>query len=146
MKPRAMRPVTTADAGRRVFCRTAAVTALSLAGVEAVAAATQGDNPAPGPAPQRSDEKPKRVKAVTARVISVKGECGLHKAGDSCTFTQAGVDGRICIHALYSMLPKVFAMMYGARFPWLQNPDLATHACPDPANPVVFEILRIYEG
>ncbi len=34
-------------------------------------------------------------------------------------------------------------MAYGARFPWLTgNPDVATHACPDAANPVVFEIRR----
>ena len=88
----------------------------------------------------------KQVKAVTAKVISVKGECGVHKTGDVCTFTTEGVQGKICIHAMYSMLPKVFAMMYGAKFPWLQNPDVASHACPDGANPVIFEITRIYEG
>jgi uncharacterized repeat protein (TIGR04076 family) len=44
------------------------------------------------------------------------------------------------------MLPKVFAMIYGAKFPWLQDQDVATHACPDAANPVAFEITRIYEG
>jgi uncharacterized repeat protein (TIGR04076 family) len=88
----------------------------------------------------------KRVKAVTAKVISVKGTCGIHKEGDTCTFTETGVQGKICIHAMYSMLPKVFAMIYGAKFPWLQDQDVATHACPDAANPVAFEITRIYEG
>ena len=43
------------------------------------------------------------------KVVSVKGVCGIHKSGDSCTFT-----------------------------------DTATHACPDAANPVVFEITRTY--
>ncbi len=38
------------------------------------------------------------------------------------------------------MLPAVFAMMFEARFPWLQDPDKKTHACPDAAFPVVFEI------
>lgn len=88
----------------------------------------------------------RRIKAVTAKVISIKGECGIHKMGDSCTFTDTGVQGRICIHAMYSVLPKVFAMMYGAKFPWLKDPDIATHACPDASNPVVFEINRIFEG
>jgi uncharacterized repeat protein (TIGR04076 family) len=41
------------------------------------------------------------------------------------------------------MLPKIFAMRYGATFPWLKDPDVATHACPDAWNPVVFEIRRI---
>ena len=40
-------------------------------------------------------------------------------------------------------LPKVFAMRYGAVFPWLEDHDAATHACPDAKNPVVFEIRRV---
>jgi uncharacterized repeat protein (TIGR04076 family) len=34
-------------------------------------------------------------------------------------------------------------MRYDAQFPWLEDPDVATHACPDAWNPVVFEIRRI---
>lgn len=88
----------------------------------------------------------KKVKEVRAKVISVKGTCGLgHKAGDVVRFTDGGVDGHICIHALYSMMPKVFAMMFNAEFPWAQNPDVLTHPCPDAAYPVVFELTRVYE-
>ena len=65
-----------------------------------------------------------------------------HKVGDEITITEEGVQGKICIHALYSFLPKVFAMMYDSRFPWLEDPDLSTSACPDACNPVVFEISR----
>jgi uncharacterized repeat protein (TIGR04076 family) len=83
------------------------------------------------------------ITSVTAKVISVKGTCGQgHKVGDVVKFTESGVEGKICIHALYSMLPGVFAMMFDARFPWLQDPEKKTHACPDAANPVVFEIAR----
>jgi uncharacterized repeat protein (TIGR04076 family) len=122
------------------------MTALGLAGMQSVAEANQSGGTAPGSRTGPKEDAARRVKAITVQVISVKGECGIHKTGDSCTFTETGVQGRICIHAMYSMLPKVFAMMYGARFPWLQNPDTATHACPDAANPVVFEINRIYES
>lgn len=87
----------------------------------------------------------KKVKSITAKVTSVKGTCW-HKIGDTVVFTEKGTSNKICIHALYSMLPKVFAMMYGARFPWQQNSDEAVHACPDPANPVVFKISRTYES
>ena len=84
-----------------------------------------------------------KITSVTAKVVSVKGTCGNgHKVGDVTTFTETGVEGRICIHALYSMMPAVFAMMYEARFPWLKDPETKTHACPDAANPVVFEISR----
>ncbi|MBA7515108.1 hypothetical protein ES705_07146 [subsurface metagenome] len=80
---------------------------------------------------------------VTAKVISQKGSCGMgHKVGDEIIFTEDGVKGKICIHALYSFLPKVFAMMFDAQFPWLEDPNVSTSACPDAYNPVVFEISR----
>ena len=89
----------------------------------------------------------KPVKYIEVKVASVKGTCSLgHKPGDVIKITEAGVEGKICLHALYSLLPAAFAMLYEARFPWLKdNPDRKTHACPDAANPVVFEITRIRE-
>ncbi|MFQ6088957.1 MAG: TIGR04076 family protein [Candidatus Methanofastidiosia archaeon] len=76
-------------------------------------------------------------------VKSKKGECAFgHKVGDRILFDGRRVKGEICLSALYSMLPKVYAMAYGAQFPWLENKDVATHACPDAYNPVVFEIKR----
>jgi len=89
----------------------------------------------------------KPIKAIEAKVISQKGTCALgHKVGDVVRFTESGVEGKICIHALYSMLPAVFAMLFEAQFPWLADPDVKTHACPDAFNPLVFEITRIREG
>lgn len=83
------------------------------------------------------------AKAITVKVISQKGNCGMgHKVGDKITITEEGVQGKICIHALYSFLPKVFAMMYDSRFPWLEDPNVSTSACPDAYNPVIFEISR----
>ncbi len=88
----------------------------------------------------------RKVKEVRGKVLSVKGTCGQgHKAGDVVTFTEGGVAGHVCIHAMYSMLPKVFAMMFNAEFAWAGNPDVLTHACPDAFNPVVFELTRVYE-
>jgi len=96
---------------------------------------------------EKEDDMAKKVTAVIARVKSLKGTCSLgHKVGDEVKFTESGVEGKICIHALYSMLPAVFAMMYEAQFPWLkENPDKKTHACPDAYNPLIFEIERIRE-
>jgi uncharacterized repeat protein (TIGR04076 family) len=95
----------------------------------------------------KEENMAKKVKEVIAKVISVKGTCGNgHKVGDVVKFTETKIEGSLCIHALYSMLPKVFAMMYNAQFPWAKNPDIATHPCTDAENPVVFEIKRIYEG
>ena len=80
---------------------------------------------------------------ITAKVISQKGTCDAgHKVGDEVVFKEDGVEGRICIHALYSILPKVFAMMFDSQFPWLKDPNVSTSACPDAYNPLIFEISR----
>ena len=86
---------------------------------------------------------------IVVRVVSVDGTCEFgHQVGDSIRFNGETIEGRICLHALYSFLPKVFAMRYGATFPWLEadSRDAAMHACPDAANPVVFEVRRIPKG
>ena len=83
---------------------------------------------------------------VIARVIKQEGNCVAgHQVGDEVVFDGDTVQGMVCIHALDSFLPKVFAMRFGSDFPWLEDRDVATHACPDAWNPVVFEIQRIRE-
>ena len=91
-------------------------------------------------------DKPQEYKII-ARVIKQEGHCAAgHQVGDEVIFDDLTIQGQICIHALYSFLPKVFAMRYDAQFPWLEDPDVATHACPDAWNPVVFEIRRDKTG
>ena len=81
---------------------------------------------------------------VKLRVISQKGVCHLnHKPGDEIIISENGIQGNICIHALYIILPKAFAMLYNAKFPWLKNNEKPKHACPDGKNPVIFELERI---
>lgn len=95
----------------------------------------------------REESMERKVACVKAKVISQKGICALgHKVGDTVTFTESGVQGKICIHALYSMLPAVFAMMFESKFSWLKDPDTKTHACPDAYNPLIFEITRVWES
>lgn len=82
---------------------------------------------------------------IEVKVLSQTGTCHFgHQVDDVIVFDGETIQGRICISALYSLMPKVFAMRYGAEFPWLKdNKDVSTHACPDAFNPVVFEIRRI---
>jgi uncharacterized repeat protein (TIGR04076 family) len=81
---------------------------------------------------------------IVVKVISQEGHCHAgHQVGDEVIFDGMTMRGEVCMHALYSFLPKVFAMRFGADFPWLDDPDTATHACPDAYNPVVFEIRRV---
>ena len=81
---------------------------------------------------------------VKIKVVSQKGICHLnHKIGDEIIVSENGIKGDICIHALYSIIPKAFAIMYGASFPWLKKGENPKHACPDCENPVIFELERI---
>ena len=81
---------------------------------------------------------------IKVKVISQKGKCTLnHKIGDEIIVSEEGIEGKICIHALYSMLPKIFALMYGAKFPWVKEGQNPKHACPDGKNPVIFEFEKI---
>lgn len=83
---------------------------------------------------------------ILARVIRQEGHCSAgHQVGDEIVFDGQTVQGKVCLSALYSFLPKVFAMRYGADLPWLADKDVSTHACPDAWNPVVFEIRRVRE-
>ena len=96
--------------------------------------------------PQYSKQNEGRF-AIEARVIRQEGRCGFgHEVGDVIAFDGRTIQGKICLHALHSFLPKVYAMRYGAHFPWLEDPDVSISACPDAKNPCVFEIRRIREG
>ncbi len=82
---------------------------------------------------------------VSIRVVSKKGTCSQeHKVGD-----QWIVDGKtpegLCLSAFNSLSPSLRVLMYGGAFPWEADPDMATAACPDATNAVVFELRRLRE-
>ena len=84
------------------------------------------------------------MSVVKVTVKSQKGKCAFgHKVGDKIVFDGKSVKGNICYSALMVLLPKVYAMQYGVEYPWAENKDTICNACPDPENPVVFEIRRI---
>jgi uncharacterized repeat protein (TIGR04076 family) len=59
------------------------------------------------------------------------------------SFLKNGINGDVCIYANYSILSKVFAIMYVASFPRLKESKNPTDACPDEKNPVIYELERI---
>ena len=93
-------------------------------------------------------QKPKGLYRVKVTVKDVQGHCRAgHKVGDEVVFDDAEVKGKICFDAMCSFIPKVYARRYNAVLPWLENEDdPAFHACPDAANPVIFEIRRLPEN
>ena len=77
---------------------------------------------------------------VIARVISQKGTCEAgHRVGDEFIIGQKAPPG-ICSWAFYTLFPFAEVLQFGGSFPWEKDPKKAYIACPDPANPVVFEL------
>lgn len=84
---------------------------------------------------------------VIARVISQKGSCAAgHKVGEEFLIGDKTPPG-MCAWSYYTLFPFATVMQYGGSFPWVKDPDAATTvACPDPDNPVVFELRRRLPG
>jgi uncharacterized repeat protein (TIGR04076 family) len=80
---------------------------------------------------------------VKAKVIRQKGKCQAgQKIGDEFTVGDT-VPAGMCTWAFYTLFPFVSALQAGGAFPWEQDKDIAIVACPDAANPVVFELSRV---
>ena len=82
---------------------------------------------------------------VQVKVISQKGTCAIgHKVGDEYIISRTTPEG-ICLSAFNAFFPAMRTLMFGGTFPWSEDPDTATMACPDAENPVVFKLTRIRE-
>ncbi|MDD5081802.1 MAG: TIGR04076 family protein [Dehalococcoidales bacterium] len=80
---------------------------------------------------------------VIARIISQRGTCAAgHKVGGEFVIGQETPRG-LCSWAFYVLFPFATALQSGGSFPWEDSPDQAIVACPDPTNPVVFELRRV---
>ncbi len=79
---------------------------------------------------------------VIAKVISQNGTCTAgHRVGDEFVMGQK-TPPTLCSWAFYTLFPFAQVLQFGGSFPWEQEPNKTTVACPDPANPVVFELTR----
>ncbi|HJX12215.1 MAG TPA: TIGR04076 family protein [Dehalococcoidales bacterium] len=80
---------------------------------------------------------------IVARVVSQAGTCQAgHGVGDEFVIDQTSPAG-LCTWALYTLFPFAEVLQFGGSFPWESGPDKARIACPDPDNPVVFELKRV---
>jgi len=79
---------------------------------------------------------------VVAPVVSQEGTCEAgHRIGDKFVIGQTTPCG-MCSWAFYTVYPFSQPLQFGAHFPWEPDPDVSRVACPDPDNPVVFELRR----
>ena len=80
---------------------------------------------------------------VAVKVVSQKGTCAAeHKVGDEWVIKGKTPEG-ICLSAFSALFPGAWVLMFGGTFPWETDSDVTTVACPDAANPVVFELRRL---
>jgi len=79
---------------------------------------------------------------VVAKVISQRGTCEAgHRVGNEFVIGQKASPG-ICSWAFYTLFPFTEVLQFGGSFPWEKDSNKATIACPDPENPVIFELRR----
>lgn len=95
-------------------------------------------------------KQPKKYKVIV-EALGIKGNCPNHKVGDLIEFIGAKIKGEICPVALNALYPFIFALKYGASFPWeewemMKNENEMIAACPDPINQVTFRIKRIADS
>ncbi|MDF9406915.1 TIGR04076 family protein [Pelotomaculum isophthalicicum JI] len=82
---------------------------------------------------------------IIATIVEIRGDgvCSYgHKVGDSFEFSAISPAG-LCQFAYDSLRSAVAALLYGGQFPWADNSDVTTWACPDPERPVIFELRRV---
>ena len=83
--------------------------------------------------------------------ITVKSQSGFchagHKPGDSWIIDKVDwkTPGGMCVSGYECCESMAFALRFGAVFPWEKDPDASFSTCPDPGNPVVFEVRRLRE-
>ena len=86
---------------------------------------------------------------ILVKIISQEGHCAAgHKVGDEILFDwdTNEIQGKICLHALYSALPKIYALAHGGDVAFAVNDEgdrVARHACPDGYNPVIYEFKLV---
>jgi len=80
---------------------------------------------------------------VIASVISQAGTCEAgHCVGDRFVIGQTTPQG-LCSWAFYTLYPFAQVLQFGGQFPWEPEAGVSRVACPDPDNPVVFELRKV---
>jgi len=86
----------------------------------------------------------KKIPNIKVTVKSVKGKCSLkHKVGEEFIFKGGIAPGGLCTEGMLTVIPVARTLMFGGIHFWEDDPDAISVCCPDPKNPVVFEVRRI---
>ena len=88
---------------------------------------------------------------VKIKVLSQKGYCAMgHKVGDEWVWAFEPGNPKIpdiCPSALGVLMPYFWVLSFGGTFAWpTPDGDTCHEACPDPYNPVIFELKRLRDA
>ena len=96
--------------------------------------------------PKDPDWKGPKPKKMTIEVVQAKGKCIYgYKVGDKWETEGLKCIPGFCGAAFHCAFPALFALNFGAKFFFMDNPDsIDTVTCPDGGN-IVFKVTRIEE-
>lgn len=93
------------------------------------------------------DFKGPRPKKMTIEVVKAKGKCSFgYKVGDKWETQGLKCIPNFCGAAFHCAFPALFALNFGAKFFFMDNPNsIDTVTCPDAGN-IIFKVTRQEEG
>lgn len=96
--------------------------------------------------PKDPNFKGPNPKKMEIEVVQAKGKCHFgYKVGDKWETTGLKCIPGFCGAAFHCAFPALFALNFGAKFFFMENPDsIDTVTCPDGGN-IVFKVKRIEE-
>ena len=91
--------------------------------------------------PEHKGPSPKKM---TIEVVQAKGKCTFgYKVGDKWDTVGLKCIPGFCGAAFHTAFPALFALNFGAKFFFMENPDsIDTVTCPDGGN-IIFKVARI---
>lgn len=97
--------------------------------------------------PKDQTYKGPQPKKMIAEVVKAKGKCTYgYKMGDKFQFSGLKCIPNFCGAAFHTMFPALFALNFGAKFFFMDNPDsIDTVTCPDKGN-IVFKVTRVLKN
>lgn len=94
--------------------------------------------------PKDTEYKGRSPKKMAIEVVKAKGKCAFgYKVGDKWETTGLKCIPEFCAAAFHTAFPALFALNFGAKFSFMDNPDsIDTVTCPDGGN-IVFKVTRV---
>ncbi|MDD5730103.1 MAG: TIGR04076 family protein [Candidatus Omnitrophica bacterium] len=96
--------------------------------------------------PKDPDHKGPNPKKMIIEVVEAKGKCHFgYKVGDKWETCGLQCVPGFCGAAFHTAFPALFALNFGSKFFFMQNPDsIDTVTCPDGGN-IVFKVTRVQD-